>query len=61
MASGMAWCSLHGIAYNRALDPHCPQCTIGRVSTADQFEYTPPDPAPVQQPKLGAKIVTTAP
>ena len=34
------FCSLHRIAYLRALDATCPQCLLSGVS-ADQLDYDP--------------------
>lgn len=35
------FCTLHRIAYDRRLDPVCPQCTLARIQPADQLEFDP--------------------
>lgn len=44
------FCSMHHIAYNRRLDPICPQCTLARIQPGNQLDYDsvigkPLDPA----------------
>jgi len=56
------FCSLHRIAYNRTLDPHCPQCLIGHVQGAAQLDYEPPQAVTTQHtggvldPATGAQL-----
>jgi len=33
------FCGLHFIAYDRSLDPHCPQCVIGRTFPTKQYDF----------------------
>lgn len=33
------FCTIHRIAYDRRLDPICPQCTLARMQPAEQLEY----------------------
>lgn len=39
MADTHAFCTVHRIAYNRALDPVCPQCTLARIVPAQQLVF----------------------
>lgn len=39
MATDHAFCPTHRIAYNRRLDPICPQCTLARIQPGAQLDY----------------------
>lgn len=41
MPTRHGFCSLHRIAYDRQLDPTCPQCMIGHVNGAQQLDWEP--------------------
>lgn len=46
MASRHAFCTMHRIAYNRDLDPICPQCSVQRIMPPEQLEYDSSEQAP---------------
>lgn len=39
MATRHGFCGLHMIGYNRELDPHCPQCVLGRTFPTKQYDF----------------------
>lgn len=39
MATRHAFCQLHRIAYNRDLDPTCPQCMLARIVPPEQLDF----------------------
>ena len=34
----LKYCPLHGIGYNAALDPVCPQCSLARIMPPEPLE-----------------------
>ena len=47
MATRHGYCGLHRIAYDRVLDPHCPQCVIGRIFPTKQYDFDEQKQKPV--------------
>jgi len=39
MAKKLKWCSIHGIAYNTALEFSCPQCSLARITPPRQYDF----------------------
>jgi hypothetical protein len=39
MASSHGYCTLHKIAYNRTLDPICPQCSVAHIVPFKSLDF----------------------